>query len=133
MIGGQLGSEEKLIRQSDFTTLSSSLSSSINTLSGSLSSSISLLSSSLSSSITILSSSFSASIANLQDTNIWQPTGSFYATSQNIKITGSGALLNSPDGAVTGKYALEVSQSIHAANINVGIPTSNDWKTSLDD
>ena len=129
---GQLGSEERLIRQSDFTSLSSSLSSSINTLSGSLSHSISLLSSSLSSSITILSSSFSASIANLQDTNIWQPTGSFYGTSQNIKITGSGALLNSPDGSVTGKYALEVSQSIHAANINVGIPTSNDWKTSLD-
>ena len=131
-IGGPLGSEEKLIRQSDFTSLSSSLSSSINTLSGSLSHSISLLSSSLSSSITILSSSFSASIANLQDTNIWQPTGSFYGTSQNIKITGSGALLNSPDGAVTGKYALQVSQSIHAANINVGIPTSNNWKTSLE-
>ena len=130
--GGPLGSEEKLIRQSDFTSLSSSLSSSINTLSGSLSHSISLLSSSLSSSITILSSSFSASITNLQDTNIWQPTGSFYGTSQNIKITGSGALLNSPDGAVTGKYALEVSQSIHAANINVGIPTSNNWKTSLE-
>jgi len=129
---GPLGSEERLIRQSDYTSLSSSLSASINTLSGSLSHSISLLSSSLSSSITILSSSFSASIANLQDTNIWQPTGSFYATAQNIKITGSGALLNSPDGAVTGKYALEVSQSIHAANINVGIPTSNDWKTSLD-
>jgi hypothetical protein len=128
---GQLGSEEKLIRQSDFTSLSSSLSSSINTLSGSLSHSISLLSSSLSSSITILSSSFSASIANLQDTNIWQPTGSFYATAQNIKITGSGALLNSPDGAVTGKYALEVSQSIHASNINVGIPTSNDWGSNL--
>jgi hypothetical protein len=129
---GQLGSEEKLIRQSDFTSLSSSLSSSINTLSGSLSHSISLLSSSLSSSITILSSSFSASITNLQDTNIWQPTGSFYGTSQNIKIIGSGSLLNSPDGAVTGKYALEVSQSIHAANINVGIPTSNNWKTSLE-
>jgi len=129
---GQLGSEERLIRQSDFTSLSSSLSSSINTLSGSLSGSISLLSSSLSSSITILSSSFSASITNLQDTNIWQPTGSFYSTSQNIKITGSGALLNSPDGAVTGKYALEVSQSIHAANINVGIPTSNNWQTSLE-
>ena len=129
---GQLGSEERLIRQSDFTSLSSSLSSSINTLSGSLSGSISQLSSSLSSSITILSSSLSASIANVQDTDIWQPTGSFYSTSQNIKITGSGALLNSPDGAVTGKYALEVSQSIHAANINVGIPTSNNWQTSLE-
>ena len=60
---GPLGSEERLIRQSDYTSLSSSLSASINTLSGSLSHSISLLSSSLSSSITILSSSFSASIA----------------------------------------------------------------------
>jgi hypothetical protein len=117
---GPLGSEERLIRQSDYTSLSSSLSASINTLSGSLSASISTI-----------SSSFSASIANLQDTNIWQSTGSFYGTSQNIKITGSGALLNSPDGAVTGKYALEVSQSIHASNINVGIPTSNDWKTNL--
>jgi hypothetical protein len=141
--GGPLGSEERLIRQSDFTTLSSSLSASINTLSGSLSgsisslssslsSSISLLSSSLSSSITILSSSFSASITNLQDTNIWQPTGSFYATNESIQITGSGVLLNSPDGSVIGKYALEVSESIHAANINVGIPTSNNWQTSLE-
>jgi len=128
---GQLGSEEKIILKSELNSATSSLSASINTLSGSLSSSISLLSSSLSSSITILSSSFSASIANLQDTNIWQPTGSFYATSQNIKITGSGELLNSPDGSVTGKYALEVSQSIHTANINVGIPTSNDWGSNL--
>ena len=98
--GGPLGSEERLIRQSDFTTLSSSLSASINTLSGSLSgsisslssslsSSISLLSSSLSGSITILSSSFSASIANLQDTSIWQPTGSFFATTNDLQITGS--------------------------------------------
>jgi hypothetical protein len=118
---GQLGSEEKIILLSELNSATSSLSASINTLSGSLSSSISNI-----------SSSFSASIANLQDANIWQPTGSFYGTSQNIKITGSGALLNSPDGAVTGKYALQVSQSIHAANINVGIPTSNDWKTSLE-
>jgi hypothetical protein len=118
---GQLGSEEKIILLSELNSATSSLSASINTLSGSLSSSISNI-----------SSSFSASIANLQDTNIWQPTGSFYGTAQNIKITGSGALLNSPDGAVTGKYALQVSQSIHAANINVGIPTSNDWKTSLE-
>jgi hypothetical protein len=141
--GGPLGSEEKIILISELNSATSSLSASINTLSGSLSASISQLSSSLSSSINSLSSSFSsslsnvssslsASIANVQDTDIWQPTGSFYATSQNIKITGSGALLNSPDGAVTGKYALEVSQSIHAANINVGIPTSNNWQTSLE-
>ena len=118
---GQLGSEEKIILISELNNATSSLSTSINSLSGSLSSSISNI-----------SSSFSASIANLQDTNIWQPTGSFYATNESIQITGSGALLNSPDGSVTGKYALEVSQSIHAANINVGIPTSNNWQTSLE-
>ena len=118
---GQLGSEQKIVLIGELNSATSSLSASINTLSGSLSSSISNL-----------SSSFSVSISNLENTNIWQPTGSFYGTSQNIKITGSGALLNSPDGTVTGKYALEVSQSIHAANINVGIPTSNNWQTSLE-
>ena len=118
---GQLGSEEKIILIGEFNNATSSLSASINSLSGSLSSSISNI-----------SSSFSASIANLQDTNIWQPTGSFYATNESIQITGSGALLNSPDGSVIGKYALEVSESIHAANINVGIPTSNNWQTSLE-
>jgi hypothetical protein len=118
---GQLGSEEKIILISELNSATSSLSASINSLSGSLSSSISNI-----------SSSFSASIANLQDTNIWQPTGSFYATNESIQITGSGALLNSPDGSVIGKYALEVSESIHAANINVGIPTSNNWQTSLE-
>ena len=120
-IAGQVGDEEKIILSGEFTNLSSSISSSINELSGSLSSSISNI-----------SSSFSASIANLQDTNIWQPTGSFYATNESIQITGSGALLNSPDGSVIGKYALEVSESIHAANINVGNPTSNNWQTSLE-
>ena len=118
---GQLGSEEKIILISELNNATSSLSSSINSLSGSLSSSISNI-----------SSSFSASIANLQDTNIWQPTGSFYATNESIQITGSGALLNSPDGSVIGKYALEVSESIHASNINVGNPTSNNWQTSLE-
>ena len=118
---GQLGNEEKIILISELNNATSSLSSSINSLSGSLSSSISNI-----------SSSFSASIANLQDTNIWQPTGSFYATNESIQITGSGALLNSPDGSVIGKYALEVSESIHASNINVGNPTSNNWQTSLE-
>jgi hypothetical protein len=63
--------------------------------------------------------------------SIFGITGSYYATSQNIQITGSGALLNSPDGSVSNKYALEVSQSIHANNINVGVPTSNDWGSNL--
>jgi len=120
-IAGALGSEEKIILISELNSATSSLSSSINTLSSSLSSSISNI-----------SSSFSASITYLQDTNIWQPTGSFYATNESIQITGSGALLNSPDGSVIGKYALEVSESIHAANINVGNPTSNNWQTSLE-
>ena len=147
-IAGALGSEERLIRQSDYTTLSSSLSASINTLSGSLSASISQLSSSLSSSINQLSSSLSSSISDLSSsvsnsllelrtdldaTNIWQETGSFYSTNNNIQITGSvNGLLNSPDGSVSSKYALQVSESIHAANINVGNPTSNNWQTSLE-
>ena len=63
--------------------------------------------------------------------SIFGITGSYYATSQNIQITGSGVLLNSPDGSVSNKYALEVSQSIHANNINVGVPTSNDWGSNL--
>ena len=67
-IGGQLGSEENLVVESELTTLSSSLSSSINELSQSVSSSfnensefISDLSSSISSSITELSQSVSSS------------------------------------------------------------------------
>lgn len=168
-IAGPLGSEEKIIRQTDYTTLSSSLSASINTLSGSLSGSISQLSSSLSSSIDTLSGSLSASISqlssslsssidslsgslsgsiselsssvsnslhdlrtDLEATNIWQQTGSFYGANENLQVTGSiGSLLNSPDGAVTNKYAFEVSQSIHAENINVGYPTSNLWQQNL--
>ena len=42
-----------------------------------------------------------------------------YRTEKNIEITGSG------------QYALRVSQSINAYNINVGTPTSNDWQSSL--
>ena len=81
------------------------------------------------------SGSISASLndlsTTLNDSNIWQETGSYYATNQNIQITGSGALLSSPDGSVSNKYALAISQSIHASNINVGIPTSNDWGSNL--
>jgi len=39
---------------------------------------------------------------------------------KNLQISGSG-----------GKYALNVSESINAYNINVGVPTSNDWQSNL--
>jgi hypothetical protein len=39
--------------------------------------------------------------------------------------------MKSPDGATDEKYALTISQSIHANNINVGVPTSNDWGSNL--
>jgi len=70
--------------------------------------------------------------ASMDAATIFKPTGSVYATTNNIEITGSTiALLNSPDGAVSNKYALSVSQSIHAENINVGVPTSNQWQANL--
>ena len=112
-IGGPLGSEEKVIIQSDLDYVSSSISTSISELSSSVDTRIDNLTISLNAS------------------NIWQETGSFYATNETLQVTGS-QLMTSPDGATTAKYALAVSQSIHAANINVGIPTSNDWKTSLE-
>jgi len=49
-------------------------------------------------------------------------SGTIYASSnKNLQISGSG-----------GKYALEVSESVHAYNINAGNPTSNAWQTNLD-
>ena len=70
--------------------------------------------------------------ASMDAATIFKPTGSVYATTNNIEITGSTTgLMNSPDGAVSNKYALSVSQSIHAENINVGVPTSNDWQANL--
>jgi len=112
-IGGPLGSEEKIILQSDLDNVSSSISTSISELSSSVDTRIDNLTISLNAS------------------NIWQETGSFYATNETLQVTGS-QLMTSPDGATTAKYAMAVSQSIHAANINVGTPTSNDWKTSLE-
>ena len=94
-IAGAVGSEEKIIRQSDYTTLSSSLSASINTLSGSLSGSISSLSSSVSNSLLELRT-------DLEATNIWQETGSFYATNNNIQITGSLLVTDGISGSFTG-------------------------------
>jgi hypothetical protein len=89
------------------------------------------LSQSLTSSIGELSSSLSDAINDVQTdveaSNIFQQTGSYYGTSENLQISGSG--LDSPDGSITGKYGVIVSHSLHAENINVGKPTSNDWGT----
>ena len=112
-VAGQLGSEEKVILQSNLDTVSSSISTSIYQLSSSVDTRIDDL-----------------EIA-LNASNIWQQTGSFYGANQSLQITGS-ALMKSPDGTTGAKYAVAVSQSIHAANINVGTPTSNEWKTSLE-
>lgn len=112
-IAGPVGSEEKVILQSELDNVSSSISTSISELSSSVDTRIDNLEISLNAS------------------NIWQQTGSFYGANKSLQVTGS-VLMSSPDGATTAKYAMAVSQSIHAANINVGIPTSNDWKTSLE-
>ena len=49
-------------------------------------------------------------------------SGTIYQSDgKNLQISGSG-----------GKYALEVSESISAYNINAGVPTSNDWQANLD-
>ena len=89
------------------------------------------LSQSITTSIGDLSSSLSDAINDVQTdveaSNIFQQTGSYYATSENLQISGSG--LDSPDGSVTGKYGVIVSHSLHAENINVGTPTSNAWGT----
>jgi hypothetical protein len=78
-----------------------------------------------------ISASLSDAIGNAQTdieaSNIFQQTGSYYGTSENLQISGSG--LDSPDGSITGKYGVIVSKSLHAENINVGQPTSNDWGT----
>ena len=64
----------------------------------------------------------SASVASAGfGAGIFQPIGALtYRTENNIEITGSGT-----------QYALKVSQSINAYNINVGTPTSNDWQSNL--
>jgi hypothetical protein len=48
----------------------------------------------------------------------------------SVIITGS-TLQNSPDGAITSKYALVTSQSAWHYNSNVGYPTSNNWQSGL--
>ena len=74
-----------------------------------------------------LSDAIGTAQTDIEASNIFQQTGSYYGTSENLQISGSG--LNSPDGSITGKYGVIVSKSLHAENVNVGIPTSNDWGT----
>ena len=52
---------------------------------------------------------------SLATSGIFKATGSVYATTNNIEITGS----------------LNVSGTINPDNVTVGIPTSNAWQTSL--
>jgi len=79
-----------------------------------------------------VSSSIGELSSSLFVDKIFKQTGSVFATTNNIEITGSTTgLLNSPDGVVSNKYALSVSQSIHSENINVGVPTSNQWQSNL--
>ena len=92
----------------------------------------------VSSSVTNMTVQYASGSTNFgdgqNDTHLF--TGSLLVTGSitlkgNQEITGSEVLLNSPDGSVSNKYALSVSQSIHAENINVGVPTSNPWQSSL--
>ena len=92
----------------------------------------------VSSSVTNMTVQYASGSTNFGDTqnDTHLFTGSLLVTGSitlkgNQEITGSEVLLNSPDGSVTNKYALSVSQSIHAENINVGVPTSNPWQSSL--
>ena len=58
--------------------------------------------------------------------------------SDGIFVLESGAIYRSSDkdlqitGSNSDQYALKVSQSIQAHNINAGVPTSNDWQNNLD-
>ena len=126
------------------TSLSASVSGTINTLSSSVATSFSAsaaslaqfsssldltfatdlavaaVSESMSASQAYISESVSASLTSLSasiaaNTGIFIITGSTYATTNNIEITGS----------------LNVSGTINPDNVTVGIPTSNAWQSSL--
>ena len=139
-ISGTISALSSSLTETIINTVSSSLSSSLSTIatdlelsvvSSSISASQLLISSSISSSIastlsgsvasiTNLSSSVSTSLATLSanlaaNTGIFLQTGSVYATTNNIEITGS----------------LNVSGTINPDNITVGIPTANAWQSNL--
>ena len=116
--GGPLGSEERLIRQSDFTALSSSLSSSINTLSGSLSASISQLSSSLSGSINSLSSSVDNRITTLSSSLSSSISSVSSSITSSIGVISS-SLSNRIDELNT--FSSSISGAIEVTGSNVTI------------
>ena len=100
--------------------VSASLSSSQALISSSISTSIASTLSGSAASITSLSSSVSTSLASINqsieaNTGIFLQTGSVFATTNNIEITGS----------------LNVSGTINPDNITVGIPTANAWQSNL--
>ena len=100
--------------------VSASLSSSQALISSSISTSIAETLSGSAASVTSLSSSVSTSLATLSsnlaaNTGIFLQTGSVYATTNNIEITGS----------------LNVSGTINPDNVTVGIPTANAWQSNL--
>ncbi len=139
-ISGTISALSSSLTETIINTVSSSLSSSLSTIatdlevsiiSSSISASQLLISSSISASIastlsgsaasiTSLSSSVSASLASINqsieaNTGIFLQTGSVFATTNNIEITGS----------------LNVSGTINPDNITVGIPTANAWQSNL--
>jgi len=103
----------------EIAIVSASLSASQNLISSSISTSIAETLSGSAASVTSLSSSVSASLASVNQSiissGIFKATGSVFATTNNIEITGS----------------LNVSGTINPDNVTVGIPTSNAWQSSL--
>ena len=104
----------------EIAIVSASLSASQNLISSSISSSIAETLSGSAASVTSLSSSVSASLASINqsieaNTGIFLQTGSVFATTNNIEITGS----------------LNVSGTINPDNVTVGIPTANAWQSNL--
>jgi hypothetical protein len=104
----------------EVSVISSSISASQLLISSSISASIASTLSGSAASVTSLSSSVSTSLATLSanlaaNTGIFLQTGSVYATTNNIEITGS----------------LNVSGTINPDNVTVGIPTANAWQSNL--
>ena len=103
----------------EIAIVSASLSASQNLISSSISTSIAETLSGSAASVTSLSSSVSASLASVNQSiissGIFKVTGSVFATTNNIEITGS----------------LNVSGTINPDNVTVGIPTSNAWQSNL--
>lgn len=68
---------------------------------------------------------------------IFTNQGNYYDTGNTLKVTGS-TLLSAPAAnniiatQSAARYAFLVSESAHFYNHNVGYPTSNAWKTSLE-